>query len=439
MKKIFGSIYFRFLGVYIGVFLLSLLIPAFGAAVTHAPEIRRDEHSALNETAAKIISLTASRGMSLEDAVKLFSGNNVEIGIFTDIQDADPFLNEKDMELLNEGKVLEKMPLHDEPHKFMKVIFRAEDKWVSITPDRKNGPFADFRRSQISYVAIPLVLGMVLIIFASITVAKPVKEISEASKLVSEGDFSVRIKTGSSGELKELAENFNKMIEGLSENEYLGKEFVSNVSHEFGTPITSLTGYAKLLKQNDLPPEKRKEYADIIISESERLSRLSSDLLKLSELERKENKLIKKEFSLDEQIRSVIILLQNSWEGKELELDIELDSIRFCGDEDLLFQLWVNLISNAVRYTDKGGRIQISLTYDKAAVFSVSDSGRGMTPEETKNIFRRFYKSDKSRSSEGTGLGLAIAKKIAGLHGGNITVSSVPSKGTSFTVILPME
>ncbi len=438
MKKIFGSIYFRFLGVYIGVFLLSLLIPAFGTAVTHAPEIRRDEHSALNETAANIITLTTSQGMSLEDAVKLFSGNNVEIEIFTDIKEADPFLNETEMEILNEGNLLEKMPLRDEPYKFMKVIFRADDKWVSITPDRQNGPFADFRRSQISYVAIPLVLGMVLIILASITVAKPVKEISEASKLVSEGDFSVRIKAGGSGELKELAENFNKMIEGLSENEYLGKEFVSNVSHEFSTPITSLTGYAKLLKQNDLPLEKRKEYADIIISESERLSRLSSDLLRLSELEHKENKLIKTEFSLDEQIRSVIILLQNSWESKELELDIELESIRFRGDEDLLYQLWVNLISNAIRYTDSGGRILVSLTNDKAAVFSVSDSGKGMTPEETKNIFRRFYKADKSRSSEGTGLGLAIAKKIAELHGGDITVSSAPSKGTTFTVILPM-
>lgn len=439
MKKLFGSIYFRFLGVYIGVFLLALLIPALGANVAHGPEIRRDEHLALNETASKIIELTTEKGMSLEEAVKLFSGNNVEIEIFTDIHEADPFLNEADMAVLNDGQILSRLPDRDAPGRFMQVLFRADDKWVRITPDRQKGPSADFKRNQISFVAIPLALGMVLITIASITVAKPVKEISEASKLVSKGDFSVRIKPCGSGELGTLAENFNRMIEELSENEYLGREFVSNVSHEFGTPITSLTGYAKLMKRSDLSPEKREEYADIIISESERLSHLCSDLLKLSELEHKGGRLVRKEFSLDEQIRSVMILLQNSWERKELEPDIELESVSFCGDEDLLYQLWVNLISNAVRYTDRGGRIAISLSDGEAVTFTVTDSGRGMTPEESKNIFRRFYKADKSRSSEGTGLGLAIAKKIAELHGGDITVSSVLSKGTTFTVTLPKE
>ncbi len=162
-------------------------------------------------------------------------------------------------------------------------------------------------------------------------------------------------------------------------------------------------------------------------------------MLKLSELENRGLPPERKSFSLDEQIRSVIILLQQSWEDKNLDLDIDMEEIAFSGDEALLYQLWVNLISNAVRYTDNGGKIGVTLTADNSCVTAaVSDSGRGMTQEEADSVFRRFYKTDSSRSSCGTGLGLAIAKRIAELHGGDITVSSEAGKGSVFTVTLPV-
>ena len=191
------------------------------------------------------------------------------------------------------------------------------------------------------------------------------------------------------------------------------------------------------MKRDNLTAEQRAEYADIIIAESSRLSRLSTDLLKLSELDNKNSITDFTEFSLDEQVRSVIILLQHNWENKNISLDISLEKLNYIGDETLLHQIWVNLISNAIRYTANNGEIKITLEKHDNIIFTITDNGKGMTEEEIKNVFRRFYKADKSRSSEGTGLGLAIAKKIAVLHGGDITVTSTETKGTTFIVTLP--
>lgn len=427
----------RFLVVFIGTFALSLIIPALGLGAAKGPEIRRDAHSSITETARNIQNLVNSREMTAEEAASFFAKSDTEITVLNSLGELDFPLSPMDTEILERGEILSKMP--DRDGRAMFAVFSADGKWIMLRPDRRRGPMADFMGMQIFYVAVPLALGTVLIVLASITVAKPVKRISDASKKVAEGDFSVQLEPTGSGEIRELTENFNSMIRGLSANEYLHKEFISNISHEFNTPITSLKGYAKLLKNDGLTPEQRAEYADIIIAESDRLSRLSADMLKLSELENRGLPPERKRFSLDEQIRSAVILLQQSWESKSIELDIVLEEIYFEGDESLLYQLWVNLISNAVRYTEKGGSVCISLTESGGNVtVSVSDSGRGMTPEEADNVFRRFYKADKSRSSEGTGLGLAIAKRIAELHGGDITASGEIGKGSTFTVTLPI-
>jgi len=442
LKKIFGSIYVRFLAIFIGAFLVSLLIPALGVNMTKAPEIERVTSDSISNVAVKIRQYTDSGEMTLDEAISLFEGMEYEIQVFDNLHDTRLWLNDEDMKIIvDEKKILVRDNAPPGPHRkdFHKVfaVFSADGKWVVITPDIKVGAMAVFRANQFWFVAIPLVLGTILIILASITVAKPIKEISRASQKIAKGDFSVRLKIKGSGEIRELAENFNRMTDELSSNEYLHKEFVSNVSHEFGTPITSIQGYAKLMKRDNLTAEQRAEYADIIISESARLSRLSADLLKLSELDNKGSISELTEFSLDEQIRSVIILLQHSWENKNISLDISLDEVTYNGDEALLHQIWVNLISNAVRYSEKDGEIRITLEKRDNVIFTITDNGKGMTEDEAKNVFRRFYKADKSRCSEGTGLGLAIAKKIALLHGGDITVTSTENIGTTFTVTLP--
>lgn len=439
IKSFFGSIYMRFLSVFIGTFALSIIIPALGIGAAKAPEIRQSAHSSVIETAKNIRELVESREMSLDDAISLFEKNDIEIIVFDDLDDLDFPVSPPDKQRLKRGEILSEMPDRDRHRGFaVFALFGAEGKWVLLRPDMNRGPIARFADMQIFFVAVPLALGTALIVVAAITVTKPIKQISNASKRVAEGDFSVQLTPKGSGEIRELTENFNSMIRGLSADEYLHKEFVSNISHEFNTPITSLKGYAKLLKRDDLTSEQRNEYADIIIAESDRLSRLSADLLKLSELENKGISPEEKSFSLDEQIRSVIILLQQGWESKNIDMAIDLDETEFEGDESLLYQLWVNLVSNAVRYTKKDGKIKIALSNGETAVtVSVSDNGKGMTKEETDNVFRRFYKADRSRNSRGTGLGLAIAKKIAELHGGDISVSSEPGKGSTFIAILP--
>ena len=431
IKGFFGSIYTRFLSVFIFTFAFSIIIPAVGLSAAKAPEIRRSAHSSVTETAKNIKNLVESREMRLEDALALFEKSDIKL---------DFPISPPDRQRLDRGEILTEMPERDGRRGFaVFALFGAEGKWVLLRPDMDRGPIASFAEMQLFFVAVPLALGTALIVIASITVTKPIKRISNASKRVAEGDLSVQLTPGGSGEIRELTENFNSMIRGLSANEYLHKEFVSNISHEFNTPITSLKGYAKLLKRDDLTAEQRTEYADIIIAESDRLSRLSADLLKLSELENKGLSPDIKSFSLDEQIRSVVILLQQDWESKNIDMDIELEETIFEGDEALLYRLWVNLASNAVRYTERNGKIKITLSKGETAVtVSVSDNGRGMTKEEADNVFRRFYKADRSRSSRGTGLGLAIAKKIAELHGGDISVSSELGKGSTFTVTLPI-
>ncbi|MBP1560032.1 MAG: HAMP domain-containing histidine kinase [Oscillospiraceae bacterium] len=437
LKRFFGSIYFRFPAVFICTFMLSLLIPAFGANVAKAPKIEKNARLSIAERAENIKRLTDNHEMSVNEAAELFIAKDAHIEIYETLSDCGITLTEEEMRMLASGKTVLAPPEKDRQEMF--ALFETDGKYVLIRQDRENGPMGEFMNMQIFYVAVPMALGMVLIILASVTVAKPIKQISRASQQVAKGDLSVRLTPSGSGEIRELAENFNSMVRGLSQNEYLHKEFVSNVSHEFGTPITSLKGYAKLMKRDDLSPEKRAEYADIIISESERLSRLSSDLLKLSELENKGSLTSRQSFSLDEQLRSVIILLQNSWESKALDLDVELDETVFYGDESLLYQVWVNLVSNAVRYTERGGKIRVALEKAEDAVtVSVSDNGKGLSEEEAANVFRRFYKADKSRGSQGTGLGLSIAKRIAELHGGDISVSGGKGVGTTFTVTLPV-
>ena len=228
------------------------------------------------------------------------------------------------------------------------------------------------------------------------------------------------------------------MIQVLSSNEYLHKEFVSNISHEFNTPITSLKGYAKLLKRSNLTTEKRQEYADIIIFESDRLSKLSSDLLRLSELENVGFVEEIQQFSLDEQIRDAMLLLENEWVKKQLDIDLDMDEAEYTGDKPLMYQVWVNIISNAIKYSTMNGKLLITLKKDESEhiIIRIKDNGVGISKEDLDNIFLRFYQADKTRNSNGTGLGLSIAKKIVELHGVKISVESEVGMGSCFIIKL---
>lgn len=217
----------------------------------------------------------------------------------------------------------------------------------------------------------------------------------------------------------------------------LRKDFVSNVSHEFKTPITSIKGFAKLIRDGQLSNDQLLEYSDIIVNESERLSLLSSNLLKLSELDSKMIREQSTSFSLDEQIRKTILILEVQWSKKEIEFDIDLEQISITGDEHLLQEVWLNLIQNAIKFSNQNGIIKIGLYKNGDMVkVIITDHGIGIAEEDKQRIFERFYKGDKSRSKDGNGLGLVIAKKIVELSGGKLFFESELGKGTTFTVEL---
>ena len=296
------------------------------------------------------------------------------------------------------------------------------------------------RRNVILMILNTIVISIILIQLISRRMIKPIKQITEATKKVAAGDFSVKLETNRKDEIQDLVDNFNQMVKDLGSIECLQKEFIDNVSHEIKTPISSIQGFAELLKDESLTKEERAEYASIIIEESNRLLNLSTNMLKLSKLQN-QNKITKKEqIDIAEQIRKAISLLEPKWSKKELTLNVSLEEKYFWGDEELIFQVWVNLIENAIKYSKQNSKIDITLKQvDNFIVVQIKDYGKGMKEEELNKIFSRFYQIDKSHSSEGSGLGLAIVKRIVELSEGTIEVISQENEGTTMKVRLPVK
>ena len=273
---------------------------------------------------------------------------------------------------------------------------------------------------------------------------RPFREMIRATRQIASGNFDVRVPIRGPEELKNLAHSFNLMAEDLKGIETLRSDFVSNVSHEFKTPVASINGFAKLLKKNNLSEETRSEYLDIIIRESERLSRLSGNVLLLSKLESLDHLVDQTPYSLDEQLRRTILILQPEWQRKGIHLNLDLDYLVICGSQEMLQQVWLNLIGNAIKCSEQNGEITVTLSIRtpsptrSIAVVTVVDKGIGMSDEIIRHLFDKFYQGDPSHSSEGNGLGLALVKRIVELSGGKVSVKSTLGEGSSFTVELPL-
>lgn len=268
----------------------------------------------------------------------------------------------------------------------------------------------------------------------------PLTQISKATQKIANGDFSVRIKeTKSDNEISRLQKDFNRMAKALEGNELLQKDFAANMSHQFKTPLSIIKGYSSLLSEETISDEDRIKYANLITRESERLARLSENILRLSKLEAQEFILSPKEFLLDDQILQAILRLQPKWEEKNIEFTVDIPMTYYTGDEELLSQVWFNLVENAIRYSESNSEITVTLIKsDSQLTFTIADNGIGMD-EETKNrAFSRFYRGTSAHGKSGSGLGLPIAARIIELHGGTISIDSAPEKGTTVSVILPL-
>ncbi|WP_248549222.1 HAMP domain-containing sensor histidine kinase [Paenibacillus odorifer] len=297
-------------------------------------------------------------------------------------------------------------------------------------------------RMLLFVLLLVLLLGSLCILIAARYLVEPIKALTNATRRLAKGDFEVELKVNRVDEIGELTQSYVEMAGELKQLEQMRQDFVSNVSHEIQTPLTSISGFAKALQNNDLiVEEERSEYLDIIIAESERLSRLSDNLLKLASLDSEHHPFNAGSFNLDEQIRTIVVTCEPQWSAKGIVIDLELpEAVKIKGDEDQLKQVWMNLLSNSIKFTTEGGNIRISID-DSAADVSVtiSDNGIGISPEEFNAVFQRFYKIDKSRNgnNNGNGLGLAIVKKIVSLHQGNIEVDGAVGAGTTIIVRLP--
>ena len=259
--------------------------------------------------------------------------------------------------------------------------------------------------------------------------------ISEASKKVAKGDFNVQIDENMKvKELREMSHNFNLMIRELA-----GMEMFSNVSHEFKTPLSAIEGYTTLLQTPNLPEDKKQFYISKILYNTNRLSELTGHILLLSRLENQNISIPKSTFSLDEQIRQIILLFERDWTEKNIDLDINLEEINYLGNEELLAQVWQNIIGNALKFTNPNGKIKVFMeSNDKYIVIDIIDNGIGIDEATQARIFEKFYQGDKSHTIKGNGLGLALSKQIIELHNGFISVSSQKDKGSKFTISLPV-
>ena len=325
------------------------------------------------------------------------------------------------------------------------IIIVTTEIWISIL--LSIGADALFKWLFADFWNIPLWVDLLIIallvgIFATNALTRwfiyPVKELGYAMEKISEGDFSVRLKTKtSSKEIKEIFSGFNMMAKELQSTEILHSDFVSNDSHEFKTPINAIEGYSMLLQDGENLTNEQKEYVDKIVFNTHRLSSLTGSILLLSKLENQSIVSKKTSFDLDEQIRKSLLALEGQWASKEIEFDIEMDDTDYVGNEALLHHIWDNLISNAIKFSDNGTEIKIRLeNHADKIVFTISDQGIGIDEETQKHLFDKFYQGDSSRKNEGNGLGLALVKKIIDLEGGEITVKNNEDRGCTFTVVL---
>jgi signal transduction histidine kinase len=294
---------------------------------------------------------------------------------------------------------------------------------------------------MIGLILLASLVGAVLIgLLKGIYFDKPIKTIADAAQKVADGDFTVRIpphrKDGKKDQIELLIEDFNTMTEELSSTETLKADFITNVSHEIKTPLSVIQSYATAIQDDDITPEERHEYGKTIVETSKKLTELVTNILKMNKLENQEILPRSTPFALDEQLRECVLSYEELWDKKNITLvGDDIDEVTVNCDRTLLELVWNNLISNAVKFTDGGGVITLTLKEEgDFAVVQITDTGCGMSPETTCHIFDKFYQGDTSHSTEGNGLGLALVSKVIALTGGEISVTSTIGVGTTITV-----
>ena len=455
------SLYGRFLSFTIGIMLVSTMI-AFLIVNTYYHQQLKGQNDAKNMSIAE----TLAAYIETEAPADLAGYLNTQAAFGYKLYVVDenrqavmygaPFrvknLSDTSVEQVLDGQLYHGMrDLKTET--FMTGFFSDElANTVGVPFTYEGKSFALFMRPNLKllFTEVHILLGGMIVVMAIVSllsmliVAKkliePITKLTAAAKRVGEEKFNGTLDINRRDEIGQLARSFERMTEKLSENDRIRKEFVSDVSHDFQTPLLNIKGYANLLMDDELPKQERKNYAKVIQSETERLSSLTKQLLLLTSLDQLVSPLKPVIFSLDDQVKEVIRKQRWLLEEKQMALVMELDEVQLKGDPAFLEKVWENLLSNALKYTESGGEIDICLSEEADVVkFTIEDNGSGVAKQHMSRLFDRFYRIDHSRSHEveGTGLGLSIVYQIVKLHGGRVEIDSEEGSGTIFTVLLP--
>lgn len=289
-------------------------------------------------------------------------------------------------------------------------------------------------------ILFSVVVGGAITKFITRSFIDPITQLGKPMKEVANGNFQVTAQCRSRlKEVNDIYASFNLMVKELGATETLQTDFISNVSHEFKTPINAIEGYASLLQDHQQSQAEQDAYIEKILFNTHRLSTLTGNILLLSKINNQSIHPQRTVFRLDEQVRQAIVALEQKWTEKDIDFDVELDKISYSGYESLLIHVWSNLIDNAIKFDPHGGMIALRLRQeDGFAVFTIDDNGPGVAPEDQERVFHKFYQSDSSRVMDGNGLGLPLVKKIVEFSGGTVTLENLPEAGCRFTVRLPL-
>jgi signal transduction histidine kinase len=447
------SLYLKFVGTFIGVVIVSICLSYVLTPYSLDQEkIFKEELSKISIGLAEVIQMAGPE--DIPELMKEFDDVEFDV-IITNGQEVFYQREEKSSIHIKQDEIKEILThtlndpvvLMDENQSSARIvgvpIHVSGENYALVTRIDYEDEFEDMQQGIFISLLLVLLVGSLLIVLASTYLVNPIRNLTLAARKIAKGDFSVRVEKKNrknQDEVGELIDSFNHMTAELEKLDTMRADFVSNVSHEIQSPLTSIKGFTKAIMDDVIPKENQKEYLNIIYQEIERMSRLSDNLLRIASLDSEHHPYNPTSYRLDEQLRKSVLTTEPLWHKKNITINLDLEPVEVYADKDLMEQVWLNLITNAIKYSDDGGIIDIGIRITASRIrVQLTDYGIGIPEAAIGNLFSRFYKVDRARnrSDEGNGLGLSIVKKILTIHKFSIDVKSEEGVGSTFTVKIP--
>lgn len=430
MKRFVRSISGRFFVILFGLLLLPLLLPFIMTVWFQFQEVDQDLNNQLQQRTDQIERLMQDQNLSFAEASQYMDQSLIETTQYTSLNQVQSLSSSERDQLQQKGEITI-AGTWLEPSQYIR---QTKTGYLVSTPIAGQRILDGLRTSAGIGIVITIGVAFILTWLAVTLVTRRIRHISEAAIEVTNGNYDVSIKEGGNDEVALLVENFNHMTEALRRNDHLAKDLVASISHELKTPIASIQGFSRLL-QTEENSDKRQQYLTIMEQESTRLSRLTSNLVRLSRLDH-QTIIERKRYRLDEQLRTCLLLLERQWTEKSLRLKLDLPEVSVEWEEELMQHVWLNLLENAIRFSPESGVLEVTLSEGENIRVTIRDEGPGIAEQDLPYVFDRFYQGEQSRANEGHGLGLSIVKRIIDLHDGELTIRNQSEQGAIVTVTL---